>query len=84
MRRRLPAGLRFRLLLALLAWGRFDTGSTEQFQLAEVHPWIPQFGVSYALGVDGIALALIVVGAATARPAARAGTAEGDRRRTCT
>jgi NADH-quinone oxidoreductase subunit M len=25
------------------------------------HPWIPQFGVSYALGVDGIALSLILM-----------------------
>ena len=51
------------LVLALLAWARFDNGATEQFQLAEVHPWIPQFGVSYALGVDGIALSLIVMAA---------------------
>ena len=51
------------LVLALLAWARFDTGATEQFQLAEVHPWIPQFGVSYAVGVDGIALSLIVMAA---------------------
>ena len=49
------------LVLALLAWARFDNGATEQFQLAEVHPWIPQFGVSYAVGVDGIALSLIVM-----------------------
>ena len=32
-----------------------------QFQLAEQHAWIPQFGVSYAVGVDGIALALILM-----------------------
>ncbi len=49
------------LLLAVLAWARFDNGGSEQFQLAEVHSWIPQFGVSYALGVDGIALSLIVM-----------------------
>ena len=49
------------LLLALLAWAQFDNDAAEQFQLAEVHPWIPQFGVSYALGVDGIALSLIVM-----------------------
>ena len=49
------------LLLAVLAWARFDNNATEQFQLAEVHSWIPQFGVSYALGVDGIALSLIVM-----------------------
>ncbi|MFL6177475.1 MAG: NADH-quinone oxidoreductase subunit M [Ornithinibacter sp.] len=51
------------LALAVLAWVRFDAGSGEQFQLSEVHSWIPQFGVSYALGVDGIALSLIVMAA---------------------
>ncbi len=51
------------LVLAVMAWVAFDTGSTEQFQLTETHPWIPQFGVSYALGVDGIALSLIVMAA---------------------
>ena len=50
--------------LALLAWARFDTGgSAERYQLTETHSWIPQFGVSYALGVDGIALSLIVMAA---------------------
>ena len=51
------------LVLSLLAWVRFDPDATEQFQLSEVHSWIPQFGVSYALGVDGIALSLIVMAA---------------------
>jgi NADH-quinone oxidoreductase subunit M len=51
------------LLLAVLAWVQFDNEATEQFQLSEVHSWIPQFGVSYALGVDGIALSLIVMAA---------------------
>ncbi|WP_030526716.1 NADH-quinone oxidoreductase subunit M [Phycicoccus jejuensis] len=51
------------LVLAVLAWVAFDSGSTAMFQLTETHAWIPQFGVSYALGVDGIALALIVMAA---------------------
>jgi len=51
------------LVLAVLAWVRFEPGAVEQFQLSEVHSWIPQFGVSYALGVDGIALSLIVMAA---------------------
>jgi NADH-quinone oxidoreductase subunit M len=29
------------------------------FQFVQVHQWIPQFGVHYAVGVDGIALVLI-------------------------
>ncbi len=39
----------------------FDPDSRSMFQYAEVHEWIPQFGVSYALGVDGIALVLIAM-----------------------
>ena len=40
---------------------QFDSGSNEMFQFSEVHEWIPQFGVSYAVGVDGIALVLIAL-----------------------
>jgi NADH-quinone oxidoreductase subunit M len=38
---------------------QFDADSDALFQFSEQHEWIPQFGVSYALGVDGIALVLI-------------------------
>src|SRR5690242_18555886 len=31
------------------------------FQFVEIHQWIPQFGVHYAVGVDGIALVLILM-----------------------
>ncbi len=32
-----------------------------RFQFQEVYQWIPQFGVHYAVGVDGIALVLILM-----------------------
>lgn len=51
------------LALTLAAALQFDPGATEQFQLAEQHQWIPQFGVSYAVGVDGIALVLVALAA---------------------
>ncbi len=51
------------LAVTVAAVSQFEIGSTAQFQLAEVVDWIPQFGVSYALGVDGMALALIVMSA---------------------
>jgi len=38
---------------------QFDADSKDMFQFAETHEWIPQFGVSYAVGIDGIALVLI-------------------------
>jgi NADH-quinone oxidoreductase subunit M len=39
---------------------KFDTG-TKGFQLAETHTWIKAFGAYYALGVDGIGLALVLL-----------------------
>jgi len=50
------------LVVSVVAALQFrSSGTTGQFQLSEQHEWIPQFGVSYALGVDGIALALILM-----------------------
>ncbi|HHU09310.1 MAG TPA: NADH-quinone oxidoreductase subunit M [Intrasporangiaceae bacterium] len=49
------------LLVGIGATTQFRIGSGEQFQLVEQHSWIPQFGVSYALGVDGISLTLILL-----------------------
>lgn len=69
----LPAGLAGRakhvalgaslltLVLGIAAALQFSPGSKAQFQLTEQHEWIPQFGVSYALGVDGIALVMILM-----------------------
>ena len=44
---------------AVVAVG-FDPAG-EQFQFVESHQWIPSFGTGYILGVDGIALALVVL-----------------------
>jgi NADH-quinone oxidoreductase subunit M len=51
------------LVLVILMATQFKRNSGEQFQFAEVHQWIPRFGVSYALGVDGIGLVLIALAA---------------------
>jgi NADH-quinone oxidoreductase subunit M len=48
------------LLLAVLATVAFDTGGP-RFQLTTTASWIPDFGVSFALGVDGIALVLVLL-----------------------
>jgi NADH-quinone oxidoreductase subunit M len=43
---------------------RFKTGAgAARFQFTQIYQWIPQFGVHYAVGVDGIALVLIVMSA---------------------
>lgn len=47
--------------LALVVAFRFDPGSKSPFQFTESHAWISDFGVRYALGVDGIAVALIAL-----------------------
>ena len=39
---------------------RFKSGGPH-FQFAQTYQWIPQFGVHYAVGVDGIALVLILM-----------------------
>src|SRR5215831_5512336 len=44
----------------LLLWSRFASGSAD-FQFVERHAWIPAFGISYAVGVDGISLMLAVL-----------------------
>ena len=50
------------LLLGVVAAATsFTRGSGEQFQMVEQHEWIAALGVSYSLGVDGIALALILM-----------------------
>jgi NADH-quinone oxidoreductase subunit M len=48
------------LVVAGMLAARFDPAG-EQFQFVENHPWIPSFGTGYILGLDGIALALVVL-----------------------
>lgn len=69
----LPAGARrhartigLAVSLAVLALGvvaalQFDTAAAADHQLEHVVPWIPAFGVSWALGVDGVGLALVLL-----------------------
>jgi NADH-quinone oxidoreductase subunit M len=44
----------------LLLWARFVPSSPD-FQFVERRAWIPAFGISYAVGVDGISLFLLVL-----------------------
>src|SRR6188472_3963635 len=44
----------------LLLWMRFNAASGD-FQFVERHAWIPAFGITYAVGVDGISLLLLVL-----------------------
>ncbi|WP_435109489.1 NADH-quinone oxidoreductase subunit M [Nocardiopsis synnemataformans] len=62
--KRLTLGFSLATLLVLGAMAlQFDTSRAGALQFEEVYPWIPRFGVSYAVGVDGIALALVLMSA---------------------
>ena len=48
------------LAISLPLWTRFDATSAG-FQFTEKASWIPSIGISYALGIDGISLLLILL-----------------------
>jgi NADH-quinone oxidoreductase subunit M len=47
-------------LLSLVLWARFDA-SASAYQFVEQHTWLPDFGISYHVGVDGISLWLVIL-----------------------
>src|SRR5260221_156428 len=49
------------LALALVVALKFDVHGGARYQFTEKVHWIPEFGVSYAVGVDGIALVMILL-----------------------
>ena len=51
------------LALTVVMALQFNGSSTEPFQFVENYPWIPAFGISYAVGVDGIGLVLVALAA---------------------
>jgi NADH-quinone oxidoreductase subunit M len=46
--------------VSLLMWAKFDSSSSD-YQMVERHTWLPDFGISYHVGVDGISLLLVVL-----------------------
>ncbi|HRA49749.1 NADH-quinone oxidoreductase subunit M [Actinotalea sp.] len=49
------------LALGVVAALSFDVADAGAHQLLETHGWIPALGVSWALGVDGVGLALVLL-----------------------
>jgi len=45
---------------SLWLWWQFDPASAD-YQFVESREWLPKFGISYHLGVDGISLLLVVL-----------------------
>jgi NADH-quinone oxidoreductase subunit M len=49
-------------VLTLLAWLWFDEmPGARDFQFVERYSWIPQFGIEYYVGIDGLSLMLLVL-----------------------
>ncbi|MGH6947417.1 MAG: NADH-quinone oxidoreductase subunit M [Kiloniellales bacterium] len=46
--------------LSLLLWTGFDRG-TADFQFVEKREWIPEFGIAYHMGVDGISMLFVLL-----------------------
>ena len=51
------------LVLVVVMALQFDGDSADPFQFVEPHQWIPSFGISYPVRIDGIALVLIALSA---------------------
>src|SRR3954454_24304628 len=49
------------LVLAAVLFFAFDQAKAGAFQFSETYSWIPQIGTSWALGVNGIGLSLVVL-----------------------
>ena len=52
------------LVLAIVAATAFDLGAAGTVQLTEQVRWIPQIGVSWALGVNGLGLVMVILAVA--------------------
>ena len=50
-------------IVSLFLWFNFDP-TTSDFQFVEKYQWIPAFGISYHLGVDGISMFFILLSTA--------------------
>ena len=46
--------------LSLMIWAQFDN-STADFQLVEKVAWMPEFGIGYHMGVDGISMFFVLL-----------------------
>ncbi len=47
-------------VVSLVVWWKFNAASGD-YQFVERHAWLPDFGISYHVGIDGISLFLVVL-----------------------
>ena len=48
------------MVLSFVLWVKFDTGESG-FQFIEEIPWLPEYGVGYKMGVDGISVLFVLL-----------------------
>jgi len=46
--------------VSLVVWAKFN-GATSDYQFVERYTWLPDFGISYHVGIDGISLFLVIL-----------------------
>ena len=56
----LGVGLTDFVLMCYVFWKNYDVNQSS-FQMVEKYDWIPQFGLSWAVSVDGISLPLVLL-----------------------
>ena len=49
------------LVLSALVYFGYDYASAQKLQFVEELPWLPQIGINYILGVDGISLPMVLL-----------------------
>ncbi|HEX5691054.1 MAG TPA: NADH-quinone oxidoreductase subunit M, partial [Roseiflexaceae bacterium] len=55
------AGAAISLVLSVLVYFGYDYASPVKIQFVEELPWLPQLGINYILGVDGISLPMVLL-----------------------
>src|ERR1051325_2363454 len=65
------AGTLISMVLAIVLFLNFDSApATDGFKFVQQHSWVPSLGISYYVGVDGINVGLMLMGAIVAFAAA--------------
>ncbi|MEM8532708.1 MAG: NADH-quinone oxidoreductase subunit M [Chloroflexota bacterium] len=49
------------LVLSMIVYGAYDYTSNVKFQFVEELAWLPQMGINYILGVDGISIPMLLL-----------------------
>jgi NADH-quinone oxidoreductase subunit M len=48
-------------VVSMIVWAEYDSSSPGHMDMVESYNWIPQFGIKYIVGIDGLSLLLVVL-----------------------